>query len=46
MRYVAIYHDASMHIRGRVVTDRNATHENRIRVGRGFVGTRQRSCVW
>ena len=27
MRCVAIRHDASMHIRGRIVTDRNATHE-------------------
>ena len=25
-----------MYIRGRIVTDRNATHEKRIRVGRGL----------
>ena len=35
MRCVAIRHDASKHIRGRIETDRNAMHEKRIRVGRG-----------
>ena len=34
MRCVAIRHETSMHIRGRIVTDRNAKHEKRIRVGR------------
>ena len=34
LRCVAIRHDASMHIRGRIVTDRNGTDEKRIRVGR------------
>ena len=45
---VAICHDASMHIRGRIVTDRNATHEKRIRVGWGLRrgnGLRRRSAV-
>ena len=32
MRCVAIRHYASMHIRGRIVTERNATDEKRIRV--------------
>ena len=36
MRYVAFRHDASMHIRGRIVTDRNKTHGKRIRVGRAL----------
>ena len=36
MRCVAIRHDASIHIPGRIVTDGNATHEKRIRVGRGL----------
>ena len=35
MRSDAFRHDASMRIRGRIVTNRNATHEKRIRVGRG-----------
>ena len=34
MRCVAIRHDASKHIRGRIETDRNTTDEKRIRVGR------------
>ena len=34
MRCVAIRHDASMHIRGRIVTERTGTDEKRIRVGR------------
>ena len=36
MRYVTIRQDGSKttYIRGHVVTDRNATHEKRIRVGR------------
>ena len=34
MRCDAIRHDASMHIRGRIMTDRNATDEKRIRVVR------------
>ena len=34
MRCVAIRHDASMHIRGRIEMNRNATDEKRIRVGR------------
>ena len=34
MRCVAISHDASMHIRGRIVTERTGTDEKRIRVGR------------
>ena len=33
MRCVAIHHDKSMDICGRIVTDRNVTHEKRIRVG-------------
>ena len=37
MRCVAICHDASIHIRGRIVTDRNATHENASVWGRGLV---------
>ena len=36
MRSVAIRHDASIHIRGRIVTDRSTTHEKRIRVGRAL----------
>ena len=36
MRCVAIRHDASMHIRGRIVTDRNVTDEKRTRVGRAL----------
>ena len=36
MRCVAFRHDTSMHIRGRIVTDRSATHEKRIRVGRAL----------
>ena len=36
MRCVAIRHDASVHIRGRIVTDRNTTHEKHIRVGRAL----------
>ena len=34
MRCVAIRHDASMYMHGRIVTERIATHEKRIRVGR------------
>ena len=34
MHRVAFRHDASMHMRGHIVTDRNVTHEKRIRVGR------------
>ena len=34
MRSVAFRRDTSMHIRGRIMTDRAATHEKRIRVGR------------
>ena len=34
MRCVAIRHDASMYMHGRIVTDRNATHEKRIRARR------------
>ena len=34
MRRVAIRHDASMHVRGRIVTERTGTDEKRIRVGR------------
>ena len=34
MRCVAFHHDASMHTRGRIVTEPNATHGKRIRVGR------------
>ena len=37
LRYVAFRHDASMHKRGRSVTDRNATHEKRHRVERALV---------
>ena len=36
IRSVAIRHDASTYMHGRVVTDRNATHGKRIRVGRGY----------
>ena len=36
MRCVAIRHDASMYKQGRIVTDRNATHDKRIRVGRAL----------
>ena len=36
MRRVAIRHDASTYMHGRIVTDRNATHEKRIRVGRAL----------
>ena len=36
MRCVAIRHDASTYMHGRIVTDRNATHEKRIRVGRAL----------
>ena len=36
MRCFAIRHDASTYMHGRIVTDRNATHEKRIRVGRAF----------
>ena len=36
MRSVAIRHDASMHIRGRIVTERTGTDEKRVRVGRAF----------
>ena len=34
MRYVAIRHDASTYMHGRIVTKRDVTHEKRIRVGR------------
>ena len=34
MRCVAICHNASMHIRGRILTERTGTDEKRIRVGR------------
>ena len=37
---VVIRHDASMHLRGRIVTDRNATHGKRICVERGLNQTR------
>ena len=40
MRCVAIRHDASLHIRGRIVTKRTGTDEKRIRVGRAFVSPR------
>ena len=33
---VAIRHDASTYMYGRIVTDRNATREKRIRVGRAL----------
>ena len=36
MRCVAIRHDASMHIRERIVTERKATGEKRIRVRRAL----------
>ena len=36
MRCVAIRHDASTYMHGRIVTDRNATHEKRIHVGRAL----------
>ena len=36
MRCVAIRHDASTYMHDRIVTDRNATHEKRIRVGRAL----------
>ena len=34
MRCVAIRHDASTYMHGSIVTDRNATHDKRILVGR------------
>ena len=37
MRCVAIRHDASMHLRGRIVTDSIATDEKRIRAGRASI---------
>ena len=37
MRCVAIRHDASMHIRGRIVTERTGTDEKRFRVARALV---------
>ena len=36
MRCVAFRHDASMHIRGRIVADRNATHDASVWGGVGF----------
>ena len=39
MRRVAFRRDASTYIRGRIVTDRNATHEKRIRVGQALVNS-------
>ena len=36
MRCAAIRHDASTYMHGRIVTDRNATDEKRIRVGRAL----------
>ena len=36
MRCVAIRHDASTHIRERIVTERTGTDEKRIRVGRPY----------
>ena len=36
MHCVAIRHDASTYMYGRIVTDCIATHEKRIRVGRGL----------
>ena len=36
MRCFAIRHDASMHMRGRIVTERTGTDEKRIRVGRAL----------
>ena len=35
IRAGAFCHDASTYMHGRIVTDRNGTHEKRIRVGRG-----------
>ena len=46
MRCVAIRHDASMHIRERIVTERPGTDEKRIRVGRALVDVRQVSVVF
>ena len=37
MHCVAIPHDASMHVRGRIVTERTGTDEKRIRVGRALL---------
>ena len=37
MRCVAIRHNASMHIRGYIVTERTGTDEKRIRVGRALI---------
>ena len=37
MRCDAFRHDTSTYMHGRIVTDRNATHEKRIRAGRAFV---------
>ena len=45
MRCVTIRHDAAMRVRGRIVTDRNATHEKRIRLGRGLVSSDRMSEV-
>ena len=45
MRCVAIRHDASTYMYGRIVTDRNATHEKRIRVGRALPLSRGRLIV-
>ena len=39
---VAIRHDASTYMHGRIVTDRNAAHEKRIRVGRALVGQNEK----
>ena len=36
MRCVAIRHDASVYIRGRIVTERTGMDEKRIRVGRAL----------
>ena len=40
MRRAAIRHDASTYMHGRIVTDSNATHEKRIRVGRALLLTK------
>ena len=37
MRCVAIRHDASTYMHERIVTERKATHEKRIRVGQALV---------
>ena len=42
MRYVAICHDTSTYMHGRIVTERDVTHEKRIRVGRALVSEQRR----